>query len=152
MAKQKAEKAEKSENGFVNSGGTVIEGEVKKGKDNKLSAKEQGQLARGETDENGDLVEGKQESITETLAKGDYPSRTRTQAPVDQTLYHGKITMSGIAAATGQKVSVAPTVVEPTTMDGLFYHFQQYHPSAIRDSFEIDLENKEDPTLRTYLE
>ena len=53
---------------------------------------------------------------------------------------------------TGEKVSIVMEINEPTTEDGLFYNFQCYHPSAKRDTFKIDLENKIDPTLRTHLE
>ncbi len=126
--------------------GTEITGKVITGRKTNLSAKEQGQLARGEIDEAGDPT-GKVMKPKKNSALGG----VRTSAPTE-TLYRGKISAEAIAAATGEKVSVVFEQVEPTTEDGLFYHFQQYHPSAKRDSFKIDPTNRIDPTLRTHLE
>lgn len=143
MAKKKAKAAEsKASETTLIANGTVVESEVKTGKNTKLSAREQGQLARGEIDEAG-----------EATGKEPQPKRPADHViKSSETLYQGKISAEAIAAATGEKVSIVFVQEMPTTEEGLFYHFQQYHPSAIRDTFKIDLENKIDPTLRTSLE
>lgn len=142
-AAKKAAKAESKSSGqTINSGGTVIESKVIKGEKTKLTSHEQGQLARGEIDEKGDAT-GKEPERK--------PGDTKVVS-VKETLYQGTISAEATAAATGEPVSVRFEQMEPTTEDGLFYHFQQYHPSAIRSSFEIDTDNKIDPTKRTHLE
>jgi hypothetical protein len=120
--------------------GIIVEGNVTTGKETKLSAKEQGQLARGEIDETGEKTGKEIESRDVRTLKTTMP------------LYKGKLSAEAIAGATGEKVSVVMVVEMPTTEDGVFYHFQQYHPSAIRDTFKIDASNSIDPTLRTSLE
>lgn len=131
-------------NGVLSTTGTPLKGKVIIGRKTKLSAKEQGQLARGEIDEAGDPT-GKPIQ----LGKG---KRGVTVAEPEETLYQGKFTLHARAAATGEPVSVVCEQVEPCTEDGLFYHFLQYHPSAIRSTFKIDADNRTDPTLRTHLE
>jgi len=138
-----AAKKTETEATTLSSGGVAIEGKVLVGKKTKLSAKEQGQLARGEIDESGEPT-GKAKPLEEIL-------NGKVSKPTE-TLYKGKISAEAIAAATGEKVSVVMEINEPTTEDGLFYNFTCYHPSAKRDTFKIDLENKIDPTLRTHLE
>ena len=140
----KAEKDGKVDH--ITAGGVGIQGKVVTGKKTKLSAKEQGQLARGEIDESGEPT-GKEVKPKKNAIVG----QGRISKPTE-TLYQGKISAEAIAAATGEKVSAVFEQAEPTTEDGLFYHFQQYHPSAKRDSFKIDTDNKIDPTLRTHLE
>lgn len=135
----KKAKKESGDNHIMDNG-TVVEGNVVTGKKTKLSAKEQGQLARGEIDEAG-------ESTGKEIKKDD----VRT-LKTEETLYVGHLTASAVASATGQKVSVVWDQAMPTTKKGCFWSFQQYHPSADFDTFEIDTENKTDPTLRTSLE
>ena len=139
-AKASEEKAP-SKNQVVMDNGTVVDSKVVTGKKTKLSAREQGQLARGEIDESGEPT-GKE-------VKPKDPVRTIKTC---ETLYQGKLSAEAVAAATGEKVSVVWEQAMPTTEDGCFYSFLQYHPSAIRDTFKIDPENKIDPTLRTSLE
>lgn len=143
-AATKAEKADKVDH--VTPGGVGIQGKVVSGKNTKLSAKEQGQLARGEIDEAGEPT-GKEAAPKKNAIVG----AGRVSKP-EETLYVGKFSAEAIASATGEKVSVVAVQAEPTTEEGLFYHFQQYHPSAKRETFKFDMENKIDPTLRTHLE
>lgn len=131
---------------ILNDGGTQIEGKIVTGRKSRLSAKEQGQLARGEIDEAGDPT-GKPIQAKRSVLKNNVLVSKPTE-----TLYKGMLTLSGIAAATGEPVSVRCEQAEPTTEDGLFYHAQQYHPSIKRDGFKIDPTNRDDPTLRTHLE
>jgi hypothetical protein len=141
-SKAKAEDAKAENAEVLTSGGVAIASKVVTGEETKLSAKEQGQLARGEIDEKGKPT-GKKPHRK--------PGDVKT-VKVKYPLYQGKLTCTADAAATGEEVSVVMVVAEPTTEDGVFYHFQQYHPSAIRDTFKIDPTNTDDPTKRTYLE
>lgn len=183
MAKKTESKETAPEIAHTTSGGVAVAGNVTVGEDNKLSAKEQGQKARGELDENGNptttnkvaeaekaasasasakavesgLTEKEkavdaalEERIKVLKAAGEYPSGRVVE--VDEPLYRGKISAEAVASATGQKVSVVWDQAEATTEDGLFHSFVAYHPSAKRDTFKIDPQNKIDPTLRTYLE
>jgi hypothetical protein len=140
MAKPKKEQAEK-DGRHVTANGIVIEGKVVTGVKNKLNQKEQGQLARGEIDEAGEST-GKE-------VKGESEIRT---IKTGETLYQGDLTAEATAAATGERVSIKWHQAHPTTEDGCFWAFQQYHPSAIRETFKIDASNTTDPTLRTSLE
>lgn len=142
MAKSKkgTAKSDTTEKGVLTDGGIFIDAKVVTGKNHRLSAKEQGQLARGEIDEN-------LESTGKKVKKDDVKT-IRTS----ETLYQGKLTAEAIAGATGEKVSVVWEQAMPTTESGCFHSFLQYHPSAIRDTFKIDPTNTEDPTLRTSLE
>lgn len=139
-------KPAKSKDETLTHAGVAIQGKVITGKKNRLTQKEQGQLARGEID-----------SDLNPIDKGDKPTdlanlgAPKTSKP-EMTLYQGDLTLHAIAGATGQPVSIKMTQAEPTTEDGVFHSMQAYHPSAIRDTFKIDAENKTDPTLRTYLE
>src|SRR3954464_8648010 len=69
--------------GVLSSGGTMITGKVVHGRKTKLTAKEQGQLARGEIDEAGDPT-GK-EAKKDKFAVG---FGTRVSEP-EETLYQG---------------------------------------------------------------
>lgn len=140
-AKKAAAKEADNSGNTITHGGRVIESKVVTGKNTQLTAHQQGQLARGEIDEN----------LQPTGKAARKPGDTRT-VKSDMTLYQGKITMHAVAGATGEKVSVVAVQAEPTTEHGLFHHFLQYHPSAIRDTFEVDPDNETDPTLRTSLE
>jgi len=154
--------------------GVRLTGNVVHGVDNKLSSAEQGMKARGELDENNNPIapevrEGtstkgadaanaaRTEKEKATDIKLEEIAKEREQAgvgpiKVDETLYVGPLTATAIAAATGQEVSVKWEQAQPTTEDGCFWSFVAYHPSAKRETFKIDVENKEDPTKRTYLE
>lgn len=132
--------APKTEKGVLTDGGIFVDAKVVTGKKHKLTAKEQGQLARGEIDESGEPT-GKE------VKRPDVPT-----IKTSETLYQGKLSAEATAAATGEKVSAVFVQEMPTTEDGVFYHFLQYHPSAKRDSFKIDATNTIDPTLRTSLE
>lgn len=123
------------------SNGTVVESKVVTGKRHRLTAREQGQLARGEIDEN--------------LEPTDKAAKDRNAVRViktSETLYQGPITASATASATGEKVSFKWDQAMPTTHKGLFNSFLAAHPSADYDTFEVDTDNKIDPTLRTSLE
>src|SRR6476620_1918610 len=74
--------------------GTVVDAKVVTGKKTKLTAKEQGQLARGEIDEAGEPTgkEIKPKDAVRTIKTGE-------------TLYQGKLSAEATAAATGEKVS-----------------------------------------------
>jgi len=139
-------KAKEAKTSTTTNSGVVLEGDVITGADNKLSQKEQGQLARGEVDENLEPT-SKGESKPLPGSPGDVKT-----VKVAGKLYQGWITAEATAAATGEQVSVKWNQAEPTTEDGLFHSFLAYHPSAIRDTFKVDPENKIDPTKRTYLE
>lgn len=140
-AKKGTAKSETTESkGVLTDGGIFVNAKVVTGKNHKLTAKEQGQLARGEIDESGEAT-GKE-------VKKDAVKTLKTS----ETLYQGKLSAEAIAAATGEKVSVVWEQAMPTTEDGCFYSFQQYHPSAMRDTFKLDVTNTIDPTLRTSLE
>jgi hypothetical protein len=124
--------------------GVQLQGKVIFGKKTGLTPKQQGQKARGELDEN---LQPKDE--------GTPPAEERDPVKVikpSMTLYHGEISAEAIAGATGEPVSIRWVQEEPTTEDGLFHSFLAYHPSAIRDSFKVDVTNSIDPTKRTYLE
>lgn len=135
-----SEESTTAEAPHIMANGIVVEGDITVGKETRLTAKEQGQLARGEIDENLEPT-GKE-------VKSDDVRTLKSRLP----LFRGKLTVSATAAATGEPVSVVFDQVMPTTEEGIFYHLQQYHPSAIRDTMKIDPENKADPTLRTSLE
>jgi hypothetical protein len=144
MAKKSAKKAEGEappKDQTVLSNGTVVQSKVVTGKKTRLTARQQGQLARGEIDENLEPTgkAAKDKNAVRTIKTGE-------------TLYQGRLTAEAVAAATGEKVSVTWEQAMPTTEDGCFYSFQQYHPSAIRDTFKLDPDNELDPTLRTSLE
>lgn len=147
MAKKTKKAAEKTTDTVLHNG-VVVQSEVITGEENKLSPKEQGQRARGEIDDKGKKT-AKAEKAEGDLSKIG-PGTKTVQA--DETLYQGQITASATAGATGEKVSMRWEQAYPTTVDGLFHSFQGYHPSAIRDTFEIDPSNTDDPTLRTHLE
>lgn len=142
MAKRQKNKDDSAHGQHLTAGGAVIQSKVVTGEDTKLSAHEQGQRARGEVDDKG----------KPTGKEPERPPGGVKVVKVDRTLYQGKISAEAIAGATGEEVSAVFVQEEPTTEDGLFYHFQQYHPSAIRDTFKIDPTNTLDPTKRTYLE
>ena len=157
-------------------GGQRITGKIVHGKRTGLSAIEQGMKARGELDENNQPIAAEEKESTSTeSAKVANDARTDKEKAADkklellfeerekaagdnsphkveETLYVGPISAEAIAAATGQKVSYKWVQAQPTTEDGLFHSFVAAHPSAKRDTFKIDPENKIDPTLRTYLE
>jgi hypothetical protein len=143
MAKKQTRKAEGETptNQTVLSNGTVVQSKVVTGKKTRLTARQQGQLARGEIDENLEP--------TGKAAKDKNAVRT---IKTSETLYQGPITASAIASATGEKVSFKWDQAMPTTHKGLFHSFLAAHPSADYDTFEIDSENVTDPTLRTSLE
>lgn len=179
MATKEAKEPTKTEQQFVTHSGAVIESKVIKGKDHKLTAQQQGQKARGELDENLEVIPGKEpageklnltagsaaanaaltdkekardKQIEERNKYLEESGEGRKTVKVSEPLYHGKISAEAIAAATGEKVSVVWEQAQPTTEDGLFHSFLAYHPSAKRDTFKIDTDNEIDPTLRTYLE
>jgi hypothetical protein len=140
-AKKGTAKSETTESkGVLTEGGIFVDAKVITGKNHRLSAKEQGQIARGELDEN-------LEPTGKEVKRPDVKT-----IKTSQTLYQGKLSAEAIAGATGEKVSVVWEQAMPTTEDGCFHSFQQYHPSAIRDTFKIDPSNTIDPTLRTSLE
>jgi len=126
----------------------VVQGKVVVGRKPKLSPEEQGQLARGEIDAAGEVTAKGEKAAEEAAATaGDL----RTVKPTE-TVYQGWMTGKAIAASTGEPVSNRWYQAEPAPKDGCFHSFRQYYPSAKRETFELDLENKTDPTLRTYLE
>ena len=111
------------------------------GKKHKLSTHEQGQLARGEIDESGEATD-----------KPTKPKKERVKS-TGETLYQGMLTGHSVSDLTGEEISFRWDQKEPATKEGCFYTFQNMHGAgANRDKFELDPDNKTDPTLRTHLE
>ena len=140
MAKKAKAKAE-SKGDTILDNGVVVEGNVVTGESD-LTAKEQGQLARGEIDEAGKAT-GKE------VEKDD----AKTMRPT-QTLYQGRLSAEAISAKTGEEVSWTWEQNMPTTEEGCYRQMEAAHGvgSLIRDTFKLDAQNVIDPTKRTALE
>src|SRR3954471_17424127 len=93
MSKKAKKTAAKADGGTVTASGVAVDAKVIKGRKTKLSAKEQGQLARGEIDEAGEPT-GKE-------VKKDDVKTIRSS----ETLYHGTLSAEAISSKTGEKVS-----------------------------------------------
>lgn len=145
MAKKSTKKAEgetPAKNQTVLDNGTVVQSKVVTGKKTRLTAREQGQLARGEIDENLEP--------TGKAAKDKNAVRT---IKTDETLYQGDLSAEGINIVTGEKVSYKWHQPMPTTEDGCYRVMNYaYGENIRRDSFVLDTKNEIDPTLRTSLE
>jgi hypothetical protein len=143
-AKKGTAKAATVENskGVLTDGGIFVDAKVVTGRKTKLSAKEQGQLARGEIDESGEPT-GKE-------IKRDDVKTIRSS----ETLYRGTLSAEAISAKTGEEISYRWDQAMPATEEGCYRAFESAHGvgSVKRDTFKLDPDNKIDPTKRTSLE
>jgi hypothetical protein len=142
MKKQAKKFEPKANAGTVLSNGVAVEAKVIKGRKTKLSAKEQGQLARGEIDEAGEPT-GKE------VEKDDVKTIRS-----NETLYQGTLSAEAVSAKTGEKVSYRWDQAMPATEEGCYRAMESAHGpgSLIRDTFVLDHRNEIDPTLRTAME
>ena len=138
----KKAKSEGAKDQHITDGGVVFEGNVVKGEENKLTAKEQGQLARGEIDESGEKTGKEIEKPDAKTVKSKH------------TLYVGKLSASAESAKTGEPISYVWEQMMPVTEEGAYRVFEAAHGvgSVLRDTFKLDPSNEIDPTLRTALE
>jgi len=88
--KSKANSAKSAKDQHISDGGVVYEGNVVTGRKTKLTAKEQGQLARGEIDEAGEPTGKKIEPKGEKVVEAG------------ETLYVGQLSAEATSTKTGQ--------------------------------------------------
>jgi hypothetical protein len=111
---------EKSENGaasgdFVTTGGEIIQGEVIVGIDNKLTAKEQGQKARGELDENGKLkpdnraAEAEKAADSKASAAAVESGLTEKEKATDKALVERRKVLAAAGEVSGVRI-IKPTI------------------------------------------
>jgi hypothetical protein len=140
--KSKASGEKSAKDQHISAGGVVYEGNVVTGRKTKLTAKEQGQLARGEIDEAGEPTGKKIEPKGEKVVEAG------------ETLYVGQLSAEATSTKTGQKVSYTWVQGEPVTEEGCYRVMESAHGvgSLKRETFKLDPENEIDPTLRTPME
>jgi hypothetical protein len=67
-------------------------------------------------------------------------------------LYKGRLTLHSVHGETHEKLSFPVNEDAPRGEDYLWYVMKNAHPHAVREHFEIDVENKTDPNLRSRFE
>lgn len=110
MAKKAENESDNNGGDFVTTGGAVIQGDVTVGKENNLTAREQGQVARGEVDENGKpkadnkVAEAEKKANAKASAAAVESGLTDKEKAVDAALVERRKVLEAAGETAGVKI------------------------------------------------